>query len=52
MSNGDFPRIFLNVENSFSCPGFFVVQNEFEKIALSNCVKNCVGILMVIALNL
>ena len=53
----------LEVRHSDSTRGSFIVENDFcyprfllflinLKIALSNSVKNCVGILMVIELNL
>jgi hypothetical protein len=48
---GDSFRISFIVENDFHYPGFLLFQMNLQ-IALSNSMKNWVGILMGIALNL
>jgi len=49
--DSDSPSSSFIVEDSFYYPGFFVIQMNLQ-IALSIAVKNCIGILMGIALNL
>jgi hypothetical protein len=45
------PKDFFIVQESFGYPGFFVVLYEVDHCTF-NVYKNCVGILMGIALNL
>jgi hypothetical protein len=51
VTDGDFPGSSFIVKNCFCYPGFLFYHVKL-RIALSMSVKNCVGILMGIALNL
>jgi hypothetical protein len=33
VKDADFPRSSFIVENSFRCPGFFVITDEFESVS-------------------